>query len=541
MKIVWPLVLGLLLGAAGMAAWQAATTSEDATVQVAESAPTPNPPSAQPRARPATTTLASIAATVDDFERNKALYAFVSRLDQPAVERLLGETRDLPPSLHRNDITRVLYIRFASIAPEAAADHVLGASYRRSWLVTVFRAWAHADFDAALKRAASLETPENRLVAEALLQMDMPAWQRQVVADQLDAATFLARLVVREELASGTPEQTWDSALASPPGPERRMRLDMALDAWTEQNPEAALRAAQAIAGERGWQLTMSVLIDWAKADPAATLHWLAQQEGSERNARAAATIIRTIAQRDIDTAVAAFDDLPGWARRYQQTQIGLLRRWVEVDLAAAIDWFGSLTLTEQNRLGFAVVGQFAQRDPQRAFDWALAADPKVRKGFLRQVINSIGDAATAERLFRSIDDVELMSDIAIWLYNADAHRSPADAMQWAATFAPEVADSLRATIIGRWAAEDPDAAVRHVRGMRDAIQRDNAAQELIWALLQDFRVDQAERLFLEVQSSPHRSFAAMALYRYFDDEATRDPDKAAYYGAILGEIHGDE
>ena len=93
MKIVWSLVAGLLVGAAGMAAWQAATTSEDGTVQVAKSAPTPNPPSAHPLARPATTTLASIAATVDDFERNKALYAFVSGLDRPAVERLLAETR----------------------------------------------------------------------------------------------------------------------------------------------------------------------------------------------------------------------------------------------------------------------------------------------------------------------------------------------------------------------------------------------------------------------------------------------------------------
>ena len=93
MKIVWSLVVGLLLGAAGMAVRQAATTSQDAAVQFAESAPTTSPPSAHPLARPATTTLASIAATVDDFERNKALYAFVSGLDRPAVERLLAETR----------------------------------------------------------------------------------------------------------------------------------------------------------------------------------------------------------------------------------------------------------------------------------------------------------------------------------------------------------------------------------------------------------------------------------------------------------------
>ena len=397
MKIVWPLVLGLLLGAAGMAAWHAATTGEDGTVQVAESAPTPAPPSAQPRARPATTTLLDIAATVDDFERNKALYAFVSGLDQPAVERLLAETRDLPPSLHRNDIARVLYIRLASIAPDAAADHVLDSFYQPSWLAAVFRVWAHDDFDAALERAALLDSPENRLVAETLLQMDMPAWQRQSIAEQLDAADLAARLAIREELASGTPEQTWMNALDEPPGPERRMRLDMAMQAWTDEDPEAALRAAKAVAGERGRQLTSRVLADWAKSDPAGALRWLAQQESSERNAWAAATIIRTIAQRDIDAAVAALGDLPDWARHDYRTQMGLLNRWMGADLAAAMDWFGTLPLGDQKQLSHFVGRDFAQRDPQRAFDWGMAADPKIREDLLRSDNRSTKDTDKAD------------------------------------------------------------------------------------------------------------------------------------------------
>lgn len=541
MKIVWPLVAGLLLGAAGMAAWQAGTTSEDATVQVAESAPTPNPPSAQPRARPATTTLASIAATVDDFERNKALYGFISALDQPAVERLIAETRDLPSSPHRNDIARVLYIRLASIAPEAAADHVLGSFYQPSWLAAVFRAWAHADFDAALERAALLDSPENRLVAEALLQMDMPAWQRQSVAEQLDAAHLVARLATREELAAGTPEQAWMNALASPPSHERRTRLDMAIRAWTAQDPEAALRAAQAIEGQRGQQLTWSVLVDWAKSDPATAMRWLAQQERNEGTTMAATVIVGTIAQRDIDAAVTALNDLPDWARQHYQVQSALLRRWMETDLAAAADWFGTLTLAEQKQLDFVVARAFGERDPQGAFEWAMAADPKIREDVLRHVFNAIPDAATAERLFRSIDNVELQADLAIWFYDYDAYADPVNALRWAATFAPEVAEVLRGAVMRGWVGVDAEAAVRHVRAIREPALRDAAARSLIWPLLENYHADLAERLFRQMQPSQDRSFAAMNLYRYFNSHGTRDPDKAAYYWAIRSEFRGDE
>ena len=525
---------GCILGAAIVMSWHAIAPSERASVQPSSPAPAqtlPEPPTGKPNIAPTPPSLAEVAALADDFERNKALYELVASSGRAQVEDLLDQTIDLPPSLHRHDIVRVLYVRFASIDPAAALKHLLGSHRQpRSSLTAVFRVWAHIDLDEAVRRAATLDQPEKGVVARAFFDMDMPAWQRQDIAEQLDAETTLAQILAREELASGTPEQAFANALASAPGPQRQRQLSIAIHAWAAKDPEAALRAAGQAGGDRAHYLSASVLAEWVKADRPAALNWLSLQEPSRRTKLLASTMARAMAESGIPEALDALEDVPGWAR--QNAQQAILHRWLAIDPAAAVAWIGSLPLADQQALSFSVAHAYSNRDPRGAFNWAMSSDPKIRERLLRSVFISIDDATVAEQLFRSIDDPELRTDLAHALYLGRGDGDPVDALRWAMTFEGDVQDRLRSYIFTAWAKTDPDAAVREVLRQRDPRVRDRVATDVISGLLEAFNVAAAERLFQAIDSVEAREEAARALYFYFD-RTDADPDKATYYEAI--------
>lgn len=526
---------GCILGAAIMASWYALTPSEpslerepDATVATQT---LPEPPSSQPGAVPAPPSLADIAALADDFERNRALYELVAGTGRAQIEDLLDQTLDLPPSLHRRDIARVLYVRFASIDPGAALEHLLASHPQpRSSLTAIFRVWAHADLDEAVRRAATLDEPDKDAVAPTFFDMDMPAWQRQDIAEQLEATTALAQVLAREELASGTPEQAWGNALASPAGPQRQRQLSIAIRAWAEKDPEAALRAASELSGDSSLYLSASVLTEWVKADRPAALNWLSRQDPSRRTQVLTMTMARGLAELGLTEALEALEEVPGWAR--QDAQQAILRRWMEVDPDAAVAWIGSLPLADQQALSYAVAHEFANRDPRGAFNWAMSADPKIRDRLLSSVFISMDDATVAEQLFRSIDDPELRVDLAHALFLGHGDGDPVEALRWAATFQGDVQDKLRSYIFTNWAKADPDAAVREVLRQRDPVARDRVATQVISGLLDTFNVAAAERLFQAIDSVEARGQAARQFYFYFE-RTDADPDKAVYYQAI--------
>ena len=530
---------GCILGAAIMASWYALTPSEpslerepDATIPTQT---LPEPPSRQPTPAPAPPSLLEVAALADDFERNHALYVFVAGTGRAQIEEFLEQTLDLPPSLHRNDIVRVLYVRFASIDPGPALEHLL-ASHRqpRSSLTAIFRVWAHADLDEAVRRAETLDQPDRGVVARTFFDMDMPTWQRQDIAERLGATTALAQVLAREELASGTPEQAWANALASPPGRQRQRQLSLAIQAWAEKDPEAALRAASEIGGDGNLYLSASVLTEWVKADRPAALNWLSRQDPGRRTRVLTMAMSRGLAEVGIAEALEALEEVPGWAR--QDAQQAILSRWMNVDPAAAVAWIGSLPLADQQALSFSAAHQYSSRDPRGAFNWAMSADPRIRERLLSSVFISIGDATIAEQLLRSIEDPELRTDLAHALFLAHGDGEPVAALRWAATFPGDVQAELRSHIFTTWAKTDPDAAVREVLRQRDPRVRDGVAADVISGLLETFNLVAAERLFQAINSDEARGEAARDLYLHFS-RTVADPDKATYYQAIWAAI----
>ena len=520
-------VAGFLVGAACAIAWYGSGAEETGPAAAAARVPAPLE-TAPPVERPPRDErdLADIAAIADDFERNAALYALAQNADRTDTENLLAQTRELPPSPQRNDITRLLYVRLASIDSEAAADHVLGWSYQPSWLATVFRVWAHADFDAAVERAGSLEARQQHSIASSLLEMDLAPWQRQLIADRLDAESLLAQVLAREEMAFGTPEQTWARALQAPPGEERNQLLQMAAKAWTRSNPQAALEAALDLAHDDDQWLAYSILRDWAQAEAAGALDWLSRQGRTPRTEHLPSAVAGAIAELDVEAALRALESVPAWARHSAQS--GIFRRWLEKDLTAAMEWFGSLPIADQQQHRFEATREYARRDPQGALNWAMASDRRIREQLIGSVISSIDDSAEAERLFRGIEDPDLQAEVALWL-SRHAPEDPQDALRWADTFDREVRDRLRSNILRDWAQSDPEGVLQEVARQRTPLDRNQATEDAISGLLRAFHIDAAERLFETISSTRVRCSAAWDLHFYFRQTEPNAAKAAAY------------
>ena len=114
--------------------------------------------------------LADIALEPMDFRRNAALYELLVAADTPRIRALLAEVSTLPASLHRYDISRVIYLRFVSLDPAAAANHLLDGIAKPSWVRAVYRAWAHMDYAAAVAHAATLGPLARQTAAQAHLR-----------------------------------------------------------------------------------------------------------------------------------------------------------------------------------------------------------------------------------------------------------------------------------------------------------------------------------------------------------------------------------
>ena len=533
MKAAALAVAGLVAVGAGLVVWRTmvAPPEEQAPGGIAtqgQQAPAASSP--RPTTSDAAPSLIDIAATRPDAARNRALYDLLADADWSRIEDLLRQVRDLPASPRRTDIVRILYIHLASINPAAAADHVLDARHQPSWLAAVFRVWAHTDFDAAVHRAGSLDGRLREVVARTLLEMDLPDWQEEAIAEELQAARLVAEVRAYRALKSGTPQQAWVNALAMPAGAERNRRLDLAAQAWAKDDPAGALLAISEIGSDAGRWMSSRVLADWARSDHAAALRWLSEQDGSDQAKSQASMLARAIAASGIDTALSKLQEMPPWAQQSAKTAI--LQHWLDADLPAAIDWLGSLSLADQQWLGYLAARSFVRHDAEQAFRWAMAADPRIRERILQSVVREIGNAQMAERLFRRIESPDIKSDLASTLYHNYAPENPTDALRWADTFEPAMRERFRSLAYSNWAERDPDGAIRDIRQYRDPVLRDQAAADVIDGLLIAFNAAAAERLFPTIRTPEVRRRAAFALYFYFT-RTDANPDKAAAYDAI--------
>ena len=138
--------------------------------------------------------LVAIAGIENGFDRNGALYAVIADADRERIERWLAELGALPETPYRDDISRVLYVRFASLDPAEAVDHALQTRASPAGVSAVFRAWAHVDLEAAVVRAVELPTGVRPDAVRALLQLDLPVQELESIAERLATRTAVVEI-----------------------------------------------------------------------------------------------------------------------------------------------------------------------------------------------------------------------------------------------------------------------------------------------------------------------------------------------------------
>ena len=365
-----------------------------------------------------TRTLAEIVTITDDFERNASLYDLIAEADVVRVEELIEQAHALPSMPHRNDIARVLYIRFAAVDPAAAADHVTRADHRPSWVEAVYRAWAHTDLDAAVAHAATLDRATKTLAMRAFFELELPTWHRETIAKQMEGESMLAAIQTSEDLRRDEEDynSVWESALGVADPQLRLQRLGTIASRWSRKDPAAAMAAAASIENP---QLALSiqgiVFRNWATDDAWAATNWLADQEQSVNVQSLTYVLMGALAQEGIAHAISTLETMPQRLRSHAEQGLimGLHMPTGSMDRAeldTLLEWYETLGTASKQRLAGTLAMGLANHDADRALDWVVSLEGNVREQAMGGLIARVAaaDMARAKQMIDGIEDAEL-------------------------------------------------------------------------------------------------------------------------------------
>ena len=485
-------------------------------------------------------TLAGIAGVADGFDRNAALYQFLAKADRGRIERLLGEVADLPAAPHRDDVARVLYIRFASVDPATAADHAVRNLANPEAVSAVFRAWAHADLDSAVACAAGLPTGPRVDAARAILQLDLPVARLGSIAERLGARLADVEISKPVVPARGEAHGAALARLSAIDDRDSRREEEMLLASdWATADPAGALAAIIGWEGEASVRDSMlyHVMDRWAKADPRLAADWLLAHDAGELLDLVFPAFL-SLARTDPDHAEALLEGLPAESAR-RPARIGVLTALLDRgDLDRALTAFAELDLRDQPVVMGDLGAGLVRADPERALEWLMGLDETVRRdSFDWMFMDMYGvDPSVTKRLIQGIADPEMRIDAAM----AVAHwemGDPGEALAWAESLGTEEQYApVVAYMFQEWFRRDAPRATTALMEYRTGLARDRAHHTLIAVRLAAHDTEAAERFFDAIESPDERRSAAGTLQRYYTET---DPieRKAAVFRGLATEV----
>ena len=487
-------------------------------------------------------TLAEIAEISDDFSRNAAMYRLADGATQEQVEEWLAQVETLPPSPHRYDLARVLYIRFAALDPSAATTHALRSLAKPYVLTAIFRAWTHEDLDAAVARAVSLPTGAKPDAARAILQLDLAAADREAIAARLGTRLLVAEVKEAfEETDRPQVAEPYDQALARIAAithvPTRRGETIDLASAWAAIDPAGAMHGvfdSNVDPGLKNHALSL-IMHRWASADPHAAIDWVLSRDPA-KVADLAFTAYSNLAEADLAAAQALVASLPTGPSKRQARMSVFIAIVNQGDLDRSLTAFDALDPSDQAWVVGDLGQQMGRGAPRRAFEWLLGLDKQVRKETLRATLMPIyqRDPGLIRQLIQDVADPEFR--IAAARYVAWESAGEVATLRWVESlgseeeYAPVLAEVFRGWM-NRSAADATAALLRYPRGPG----RDHALRRLVDERLSGFDTGTAERFFEAIDSPEERRLAAERLHRYYTET---DPSerKAAVFSELATE-----
>lgn len=541
MAIRWVVVLvAVTLAAAGAALWYA-LQRPDAPAPAFEAPPAEEAERTRTAAAPAT--LIDIAAMPRDFRRNAALYDLLATADVARVKALLAEAHTLPAAMHRYDMSRLFYLRFVSLDPVAAADHLLANVSKPSWVHAVFRSWAHKDFDAAVAYAAKLGPLARQAAAEAILELDISPAQRESAIALMRTPQALANALLWEgRLHAGEDiADAWRRAGAIPRAnwKERRRLLGEIAAEWGRADPLAAMAAIEALNSVEREKAQPIALQAWADVDPYAAVDWLLEREPHKRPQELVAAAMGSLADQDPDAALNALTTMPEPARG--QALSATLTAMAGADADKALAAYEALDEHERAQVSMRYFAPaLAQAAPDQAMSWILDLPENAAGRMAVPMVMIFAHETDRELVLRrigAIEDPALQHTLAREVALKEVERDPRAAWRWANSL-PAVAErSVVGEVFDDWYRMDAAAALDALSELRgDA--RDRLLEEAVASRV-TFNTEDAETLFAAIDSPASKARAAPALARYFT-ESNPDEKKADMYREFVESADGE-
>ena len=484
-------------------------------------------------------TLASLSASADDFERNASLYAMTASAGEADLRRLLAELERQPSTPHRYDVARVLYIRFVDVDPAAAADHALGRAAKPSWVDAVFRAWAHADLEAAVEYAGGLDAKAKELVARAILQLELSAEQRAHVVETLDAGLSAQRSLTWADRAPDDDdmEAAWRRALQAPEG-VRRDRLREVAVGWAADEPRKAMAMAAALGDLRLRRaMEFPIIRHWDENEPDGPIRWLEAAAPRDQGKYLVQAAMGRLANADIDLALAKVDELPAAMRRAGLE--GVLEVMSATAPARAFEHFRSLDFSQQVDVLAYVAGAIPA--DAKSLAWIDTINPKLQHGALGTLLHRmhLTNRDLALRLTDRIENPRLKAQWVREIAPREVRVDPRQAWRWANALPADLQEASGAVgaVFLNWHWFDRRAAADSLLALRESPVRD---QTLLGAIRDfsrrpmNYEPSLVRRFYGAISSADLKREAAAVLRDHYTD-ADPNPVLAERYRRQAG------
>ena len=468
---------------------------------------------------PAENALDQMMEIPNRFERNAALYRVVADADRQRIEALLAAVAAMPRGPQRDDVARVLYVRFVSLQPGPAVAHALRNYAKPQVLEAVFRAWAHVDLEAAVERASNLSMVMRQDAARAILDLDLTSSERTSIAERL---AIRPNFVEIEQVAPPRAAEPHDLALARiaaiDDGRARHREIVSVSAAWASEDAAGALTAILEWSGDKDLKgVWLSRVMDaWSEADPRAAVDWLLTREPADV-ASLTGPAFGALAKVNLAEAESLVAALPEGTARFEAQLSVFAVVLDEYHLDRAVAAFRELDSRSQQRVALGLGRRLAREDPESALAWAMELDEPVRANTLSFLVGSIQklDAELAKRFVEGIDNTATRIHAAEGLFHQGLHQGaePSEALRWVATLGTEAETApLVARVFVVWSARDGPAATAAVLEYPPGAVRDRLLVAMMSYRLRIFDTDAAERLLNAIDSPTEKAAAAARL-----------------------------
>ncbi len=394
-------------------------------------------------------TVTDILSLPGDFAREEAAFALAGRSDSGAVQSLIADASRIADSDSRRAILDVFFSRLVDVDPRSALAVSRFEQFRYETDIErqVWIQWARRDLDSALFEAGVQGTlPERYRAAQALFaahgHYDNPVVDRIRDALQIDPDSANQSLFI-QDLVDRSPEEAIAYVNAMLPSSTREDMVRYLAGYLGMSDPEAALayEAQFEDADLRAWY-RRTLISRMAEHDPVAVMEDLLAAPRTMQHTSQMHVAMRALTKRDINLAMHFFERISNPRERSWMSSL-IMQELVARDIDLALQWAEDNSLSGMPQLSYQVLALVAQRDPQRAFDEALASDnASMRQHLLQSVIGTIArnDPELAIRKLQELPDDMRRGGVAGNMLANIVSSDPEAAVAWLQSLPPDEA-----------------------------------------------------------------------------------------------------